>query len=305
MVHFLFLAVSLFIIGACLGSFAGVLMETGVKRSFWTGRSQCLSCHTKLRWYEMIPVVSYISQFGKCRTCHTNIPLWVASIEMMNGIVWMLLGVLLILQGFSLWVIITHLVLLTMVLMLAIEDIKHFTIPDRLSLPMIAFTLIVATLSWWWYDEWLLPHLGYALIGGYIGMLFYLLQMMIPALLHLLQSKKYIDAMHILFLPLFFPFWLVVKFFFGEKNADKYIPSTSLIDELPTWVGGGDVRLGILLGLILGPLYFWWTIGIGYTIGTLFWLVSRVFRHKNLDVLPVAPLLFLGFCMTWLILLLW
>lgn len=74
------------------------------------------------------------------------------------------------------------------------------------------------------------------------------------------------------------------------------------MDDMPTWVGGGDVRLGILLGLILGPIYFWWTIGIGYTIGTLFWLVSWSIKKQNLNVLPVAPLLFLGFCATWLIL---
>jgi hypothetical protein len=125
-----------------------------------------------------------------------------------------------------------------------------------------------------------------------MGMIFYLAQMMIPW-----------DILHVLFLPFFFPFWLMIKFFFWEKKADKLIPSLWITDKLPTWVGGGDVRLGILLGLMLGPVYFWWTIGIGYIIWTIFWIVSRTFSKKNLDVLPVAPLLFLGFCMTWIILL--
>jgi hypothetical protein len=131
-------------------------------------------------------------------------------------------------------------------------------------------------------------------------MLFYLLQMMIPSLLSVLKKKDYRNALHILFIPLFLPFWLVIKMLFSEKSADKLITSVSLMDNLPTWVGGGDVRLGILLGLILGPIFFWWAIGIGYTIGTLFWLVSHIIGKKHLDILPVAPLLFLGFCVTWM-----
>ncbi len=124
-------------------------------------------------------------------------------------------------------------------------------------------------------------------------MLFYLLQMMIPSFIYLLNHKKYNDALHLLFLPFFVPFWLCIKCLFGEKKADTLIPSIALLDSAPTWVGGGDIRLGIMLGIILGPVYFWWAIGIGYVIGTFFWLVSRLFRKKKLDILPVAPLLFL------------
>ena len=303
MVHFLFLAVSLFAVGACLGSFSGVLMESRVKRSFWTGRSQCLSCYTQLSWYEMIPLVSYIIQRGKCRQCSARIPLWVFSIEMMTGILWMLFGTVIIIKWFSLWVVISHLILLTMILILAIEDIKNFTIPDRLSLPMILITVIFISFSWGLYEEGLLPGIWYSIIGGAMGMMFYLLQMMVPGIFSLIRKKNYRDSIHIFFLPLFFPFWLMIKFFFWEKTADTLIPSLWIMDKLPTWVGGGDVRLGILLGLILGPVYFWWTIGIGYTIWTIFWLVSRTISKKHLDILPVAPLLFLWFCATWLILL--
>jgi hypothetical protein len=87
-------------------------------------------------------------------------------------------------------------------------------------------------------------------------MLFYMVQMMIPALSSLIVEKKYYQIPSILLAPLFFPFWIVVKAFFGEKRADTCIPSISQLDNLPSWVGGGDVRLGILIGLIVGPLYF-------------------------------------------------
>ena len=273
MVHFLLLVVSLFVFGSCIGSFCGVIMETGfLKRSFWTGRSQCLSCHETLRWYELIPVVSYLSQRGACRKCQATIPSWVFSIEIMTGLLWMLFGTILVTEQYSIFEIISHLAILTMLLMLALEDIKSFTIPDRLSLPMIIITIILIAFSWGTYQMGILAYPSLAIIGGICGMFFYLLQMMIPAILHIWRKKQFHRLPSILALPLFFPFWLIVKIFASEAYADKLIPSVSEIDSLPTWVGGGDVRLGILLGLILGPVFLWWTIGIGYTLGTVFWL---------------------------------
>lgn len=78
-------------------------------------------------------------------------------------------------------------------------------------------------------------------------MLFYLLQMIIPGCMQTLKKKHYQKTIHIIFIPLFFPFWLVFKTVFGEKKADLLVPSIALMDDTPTWVGGGDVRLGILL----------------------------------------------------------
>ncbi len=96
MVHFLFLVISLFVFGSCVGSFCGVIMETGLQRSFWTGRSHCTSCYERLRWYELLPIISYIAQRGKCRQCQSEIPSWVFSIEAMTGLLWMLFGTIFI-----------------------------------------------------------------------------------------------------------------------------------------------------------------------------------------------------------------
>jgi leader peptidase (prepilin peptidase) / N-methyltransferase len=64
-------------------------MEKDLKRSFWTGRSQCLSCKQTLRWYELVPLVSYFVQRGQCRRCGALIPSWVISVEILTGLVWM------------------------------------------------------------------------------------------------------------------------------------------------------------------------------------------------------------------------
>lgn len=297
MVHFLF-ALSFFFFWACAGSFCGVLMETDLKRSFWTGRSQCLSCNKKLRWFELVPLISYIFQRGKCLSCGHKIPPWLLNIEALSGLVWMFFWSLFFYYWYSAWVIGSHLTIITMLLMLAIEDIKTFTIPDRLSLPMIIIVAILIGFSIYFADMWLLFSLKEAFLGSVIGMLFYLVQMILPGIFSLWRKNRFTDILSLLLVPFVFPFWLIAKILFWEKNADRWIPSIEKMDQLPSWVWGGDVRLGILIGMIVWPVYFWWVIGIGYVIGTLFWLFVRSLGKKDLDILPVAPLLFLGFCTT-------
>lgn len=300
MVHFL-LPLGFFFLGACVGSFSWVLMETGVKRSFWTGRSQCLSCQKQLHWYELIPVLSGMMQKGRCRQCGIRIPAWILSIEVMMALLWMFFGTLFMISDMSLWIIWTHLVILSCLLILAIEDMRSYTIPDRLSLPMIVLVLMMIGISEYLWERGIFPGWKYSILGGIVWMAFYMVQMIIPAISALISEKKYHNIPSVLLSPLFFPFWIVMKALFGEKKADRIIPSIEKLDNLPSWVGGGDVRLGILLGLIVGPLYFWWIIGIGYTLWTLFWAVSRVIQWTKMDILPVAPLLFLGFCVVFMI----
>jgi hypothetical protein len=50
--------------------------------------------------------------------------------------------------------------------------------------------------------------------------------------------KNYRMMAEVLTLPFFFPFWMITKMIFGEKKADKWIPSIGAIDSVPTWVGG-------------------------------------------------------------------
>ncbi len=56
--------------GAAIGSFCSVLVHRlPVGKSVVTGRSVCLACQRQLRWFELIPILSYFAQFGKCRRC--------------------------------------------------------------------------------------------------------------------------------------------------------------------------------------------------------------------------------------------
>lgn len=74
------IAVFASLLGAALGSFAGVVASRGLRASL-RGRSRCSSCGRTLHWYETIPLVSYLALRGRCRTCGARVGIGVYAWE--------------------------------------------------------------------------------------------------------------------------------------------------------------------------------------------------------------------------------
>jgi leader peptidase (prepilin peptidase) / N-methyltransferase len=72
--------------GAAVGSYAGVVADRGWRGSLG-GRSRCAACGRDLRWWELVPLVSYASLGGRCRRCMARIPLRVFLVELVGAIV--------------------------------------------------------------------------------------------------------------------------------------------------------------------------------------------------------------------------
>ena len=69
--------------GLCLGSFFNVV----VSRNSWkSGRSRCDSCGHELKWYDLIPVISFIMLRGKCRYCRDKISKKHIASELLMGL---------------------------------------------------------------------------------------------------------------------------------------------------------------------------------------------------------------------------
>jgi leader peptidase (prepilin peptidase)/N-methyltransferase len=60
------------LLGAAVGSFAGVVASRGLRNSLG-GRSRCDGCGRTLEWFELVPLLSYVSLRGRCRTCRAQI----------------------------------------------------------------------------------------------------------------------------------------------------------------------------------------------------------------------------------------
>ena len=82
--------ISFFIIGTVLGSFYNVLgYRVPLNKSIVYPGSFCPRCGHDLKWYELIPVISYIFLGGKCRNCKQPISLMYPFIELFCGILFM------------------------------------------------------------------------------------------------------------------------------------------------------------------------------------------------------------------------
>src|SRR5437868_1567893 len=75
-----------FIFGACLGSFANVLADRSLEGISFKGRSQCPYCKKTLAWFDLVPVISYLTLGGKCRYCHKKISNQYLWAEVITGI---------------------------------------------------------------------------------------------------------------------------------------------------------------------------------------------------------------------------
>jgi leader peptidase (prepilin peptidase) / N-methyltransferase len=83
--------------GAAIGSFAGVVAARGL-RGAMAGRSHCDGCGRPLKWYELIPLVSYPALRGRCRTCTARVGLGVYAWEMGGAIIALVAAVVIILM---------------------------------------------------------------------------------------------------------------------------------------------------------------------------------------------------------------
>lgn len=83
----IYISVILFIFGIILGSFYNVLAtRLPQNKSIIKPGSHCVFCNKELKWYENIPLVSYVLQKGKCRHCKEHIPYDIFVSELATGI---------------------------------------------------------------------------------------------------------------------------------------------------------------------------------------------------------------------------
>lgn len=81
------LLVTAFFMGASIGSFLGVVADRSSRQeSFIRTPSHCINCQAKLKWYQNLPIISYIVLQGKCSNCKARIPIKLFVIELIYGI---------------------------------------------------------------------------------------------------------------------------------------------------------------------------------------------------------------------------
>lgn len=128
-----------FTLGLIIGSFLNVvIIRLNTQKSFG-GRSGCMTCQNKLTWYELIPVLSFLGLGGRCKNCKTKISIQYPLVEFITGLIFALLFLkfqdlfLIDTLGFA-FTYAYYTVAFSLLLVIAVYDLKHKIIPDILSL---------------------------------------------------------------------------------------------------------------------------------------------------------------------------
>lgn len=80
------------LMGLVIGSFLNVcIYRIAKEESIAYPPSHCMTCGYELKWRDLIPVISYIFIKGKCRSCREKISLRYPTVEIINGIIYLLL----------------------------------------------------------------------------------------------------------------------------------------------------------------------------------------------------------------------
>ncbi len=127
--------------GLIFGSFLNVLIyriPLGISL-FNLASSECPHCKHTIRWYENIPVFSYLALKGKCSNCSKHISVVYPIVELITGAVTVLLYQH---QWFDLDLILT-LVLFYTLIVLSFIDFKYRAVPDYLLIIIVILTLVV------------------------------------------------------------------------------------------------------------------------------------------------------------------
>jgi prepilin signal peptidase PulO-like enzyme (type II secretory pathway) len=157
----LFLLSILFVLGAIVGSFLNVvILRHNTGRSL-SGRSGCAVCTESLGILELIPIVSYIYQRGRCSHCKSAISSQYILVEIATAILFSLVGIFTYMYQFGFIVMLLLLLSMSIIVVLATYDFRHTILPDKFVYLFI--TLAIITVYIIRPDIYVL---GWHLIGG-------------------------------------------------------------------------------------------------------------------------------------------
>lgn len=129
-----------FALGLIIGSFINVCaLRYDTKEDAIHGRSHCPQCNHTLRYYDLIPLFSWIFLKGKCRYCKAKISIRYPLIELITAIVFVLI--------FNKFLIsyqtIIYLIIATTLIYAALVDMQIMIIPDRTHIILVICAIIL------------------------------------------------------------------------------------------------------------------------------------------------------------------
>lgn len=145
----------IFLYGIVVGSFLNVcIYRIPKKENIAIVRSHCMTCNYQLKWYDNIPLFSWIILRGRCRNCKAPISPQYPIIEASNGLLWLLIAIV---NGLNVDSLLFAL-LASALLVLSVIDFRTYEIPIGINIFILALGLIMSVYH---YTDWLSHVIGF------------------------------------------------------------------------------------------------------------------------------------------------
>lgn len=219
--------------------------------SILSGRSMCTKCRHTLKWYDLIPVVSWLTLKGKCRYCKHKITWLYPVVELAFAVA--------LATSFQFW------------------PFEFVSVLDYGLFVLWSFILVFMT-SLLVYDlKWLELPTEWVYTAGIASVVFVGLSLANGQELAVLRDG------------------IIGAFVLGGLFWCLYQVSSG------AWIGGGDVRLGFTIGILLGWQKAIFALSVAAYIGTVIVFIAIVLgKYKKRMKLPFGPLLIAGWYISFL-----
>jgi len=236
----------IFIFGTIIGSFLNVvILRLHNGGNLVKSRSQCPHCRHILMPIDLIPLISFIIQSGKCRYCQTKISWQYPLVELITGLLFVfvtynIIGTLgfdnLFYSQVIFLVWLRNLIFVSFLVVIFVYDLRWYLILDKITFSAMAVAVILNLI------------LGFTLINLFVGAL------------------------------IGFGFF-ALQFFISQGK----------------WIGGGDLRMGALMGLMLGVKALVVALFFSYIIGSIISIFFVIWGKKKMkSQIPFGTFLAVG-----------
>lgn len=160
------LYIIIFLFGIVIGSFVNVLIYRLPKNeNIVVVNSHCMSCGHQLKWYDLVPLFSWIFLRGKCRYCKEKISVQYPLIEAVNGFGYVLIFLVCGLNLSS----ILYSICFSMLVAISVIDWRTYEIPVGLNITILTLGIIQCILD---YRNWSSYLIGMVCVSGFLFLLF-------------------------------------------------------------------------------------------------------------------------------------
>ncbi|OGH39337.1 MAG: hypothetical protein A3B44_02135 [Candidatus Levybacteria bacterium RIFCSPLOWO2_01_FULL_38_21] len=277
----------LFILGLAVGSFLNVLIDRIPQgESPFKGRSYCDKCKKTLKWYDMIPVLSFLILKGKCKYCKHPISFYYPLVEIVTGILFVVVFFFLIesrIMNHESWLTnlefgdylgfilnyLYYLFILSSFIVIFFTDLKYGIIPDKILYPAIIMSFFFLFFI---SKEFLQLRSGQAWLSFPLQPATLVQLSTLGVYANGVYANKFLSALAS------FAFFLILYLITRGKG-----------------MGFGDVKLSFLLGLVLGFPKILIALYAAFLTGAITGSILIIWGKKKLkSKIPFGPFLILG-----------